>query len=105
MLSKYQATFKELTHHGSSLKRVKHVHPNPTSPNIEHYRDTKYMNIPGIQSFHDFVFACNPLTGDAECRVRERCHKGTLNMSPLKIASGHSASEVAIPQAALFYSD
>ena len=64
---------------------------------------TKYTNIPGIQSFHNFVFARNPLTGDAECRVRVCCHEGTLNKSPLKIVSGHSALEVAIPQAALSY--
>ena len=44
VLSKYQATFKELTHRGSSLKRVKHVNPNPTSPNIVHYRDVKRQN-------------------------------------------------------------
>ena len=44
VLSKYKAMFKELTHRGSSLKRVKHVNPNPTSPNVVHYRDVKRQN-------------------------------------------------------------
>ena len=63
---------------------------------------TKYTNIPGIRTFHDFLFAHNP-TADAECRVREHCHEGTLRKSTMKVANGHLASEVAIPDATLSY--
>ena len=63
---------------------------------------TKYTNIPGIRTFHDFLFARNP-TADAECRVRKHCHKGTLLKSTMKVANGHLASEVAIPDATLSY--
>ena len=50
------------------------------------------------------IYLLVTLTGDGEFHVHGHCYEGVLNKSPLKIASGHSASELAIPQAALSYS-
>ena len=64
---------------------------------------TKYTNMPGIRTYHDFLFARIPLTGDSECRVREYCHEGSLTKSTMKVANGHLSSEVAIPDASMSY--
>ena len=64
-----------------------------------------YTYVPGI-SLGPFtiLYLLVTLTGDGEFHVHGHCYEGVLNKSPLKIASGHSASELAIPLAALSYS-
>ena len=44
VLSRYVDSFRELTHRGSHLKRVKHINPSPLSPDGDHYRDVKRQN-------------------------------------------------------------
>ena len=53
--------------------------------------------MPGIRSLHDFIFVRHPRTGDVMVRVRELCHEGIAQLSSMKLANGHLAAEVAIP--------
>ena len=44
VLSLYSDCFKDLTHHGSELKRRKHLNPHPKRPDMTHYRDLNRQN-------------------------------------------------------------
>ena len=63
----------------------------------------KYTKMPGKRSLHDFVFAKNPTTGDAMVQVRDLCYDGPLQQSTIKVASGHQASDLAIPMSSSSY--
>ena len=58
---------------------------------------SKYTKMPGIRAQHDFICARRPSTSDAMMPVRKLCYEGPIEDSTIKLASGRSASEVAIP--------
>lgn len=44
IMSRYAATFKEMVHQGTELKKRKHTNPNPKRPDSTPYRDIKSQN-------------------------------------------------------------
>ena len=57
----------------------------------------KYANLPGIQSFHDFMVLKNP-GFNAEMKVRDECYSGLLKRSPMKLEKGFTSAHVASPK-------
>ena len=45
----------------------------------------KYTNLRGIRGFHDFIFVKHPTTGSAIMKVRQFCHGGSFENTPMKV--------------------
>ena len=66
---------------------------------VRAWRETvmkKDSSLPGIRGLHDFLGLRNR-GGDAVMKVRDKCYTGTLKATPMKIATGMSASDRALP--------
>lgn len=61
--------------------------------------------MPGIHSLHDCHIICahRPSTGDAMMCVRKLCYEGPMEDSSIKLANGHSTSDVTIPEPEFTY--
>ena len=56
----------------------------------------KYSNLPGIRELHDFLALRNH-GQDAAMKVRGNCYTGPLKNTPMKVAKGMNASDMALP--------
>ena len=56
----------------------------------------KYSNLPGIRELHDFLALRNH-GQDAAMKVRDNCYTSPLKNTPMKIAKGMNASDIALP--------
>ena len=56
----------------------------------------KYSNLPGIRELHDFLALRNQ-SQDAAMHVRDNCYTGPLKNTPMKVAKGMNASDMALP--------
>ena len=56
----------------------------------------KYSNLPGIRELHDFLAVRNH-GQDAAMKVRDNCYTCPLKNTPMKIAKGMNASDMALP--------
>ena len=45
----------------------------------------KYTNLRGIRGFHDFIIVKHPTTGPATMKVRQFCHGGSFENTPMKV--------------------
>lgn len=71
---------------------------------VQTWRDKvgeKYTKLPGIRELHDFIVICHLSTNHAIMKVQEHCFEGTLQETPMKVAKGHLAMEIAIPCSAV----
>ena len=61
-----------------------------------HWREllhSKYTELPGIRSYHDFLTVKTP-SGATVMKIREKCYEGTLTNSPLRIKKGFNSQIV-----------
>ena len=79
------AGFIKLRQQGTELKKRKSILPHPKYPQRQHYRD--------ISAQKEFIALRNP-TEDAIMKVREKCYRGSLMNTPMRIIS---ASTCALP--------
>ena len=63
VLSRYVDSFESLVHQDSALKKCKHINPSPSSPDVEHHRDTIRQNDWIRSNLFDplgnYLFCCN----------------------------------------------
>ena len=59
-------------------------------------RVCKYSNPPGFRELHDFLALRNH-GEDAAMKVRDNCYTDPLKNTPMKIAKGRNASNMALP--------
>ena len=57
---------------------------------------TKYSNLPGIGSLHDFVFAKNLVTDRIICKTSRLCYEGSFENATIHVLAGHHVSENAV---------
>ena len=57
---------------------------------------SKYSNPPGFRELHDFLALRNH-GEDAAMKVRDNCYTDPLKNTPMKIAKGRNASNMALP--------
>ena len=56
----------------------------------------KYSNTPGIRELYAFLALKNH-GQDAAMKVRDNCYTGPLKNTPMKVAKGTNASDMALP--------
>ena len=56
----------------------------------------KYSNLPGIRELHDFLALRNH-GQDAAMKVRGNCYTCPLKNTPMKVAKGMNANDMALP--------